>query len=102
VDCPEKDVSSNDASDSDGADAENGEDVADDIADDIDSSEDAEDGGPDVTPEEELACETERTLATFDEGRAFEVRFGERRTGVIALPEGWTVAPVCCGPGCCQ
>jgi hypothetical protein len=106
VDCPEKDVSSGDAADAtdaDGAADEDGADGAD--GQDADASADVgdgEDGGPEVTPDEELACESERALATYDEGRAFEVRFGERSTGVIALPEGWTVEPACCGPGCCQ
>ncbi len=106
VDCPEKDVSSGDASD--GADAEDA-DVTDDVtAGDTDATSDGQDGedgedtSEDTTEPEELACEPDRLLTTYDEGRSFEVRFGERGTGLVTLPEGWTVDPVCCAAGCCQ
>jgi hypothetical protein len=111
VDCPEKDVSSEDDADSAEADGDVGADGseadgdgdAEDVDLDSDDTDDTDDTGPDaLEPEEELACEGEQTLATYDEGRAFEVRFGERSTGLIALPEGWAVDPICCAPGCCQ
>jgi hypothetical protein len=111
VDCPEKDVSGGDASQSDadggidggdGGDvlADGGSDAADDTGDDGDA--DISDGGPEVPLEDELACDGDRTLLTTPDGSAFEVRVGDKTSGRIALPEGWKVEPACCGAGCCQ
>jgi hypothetical protein len=108
VDCPEKDVSTDDGSDSDADVTGDGDgdisnaDGSSDADDGADGVDDSADGGPDLPLEDELACEGDRALLTSTEGDAFEVRFGERSTGRVALPDGWKVEPVCCAAGCCQ
>jgi hypothetical protein len=106
VDCPEKDVSvedgtsdigdsESDGTNDDGTSASDASDAESDAADGVDA-------GPDGDSVDELGCELDRSLSILSEGRAFEVRFDDRSTGVLNLPEGWVVDPICCGAGCCQ
>ncbi len=104
VDCPEKDVTSEDGNSDVADDSDVKESDAVDVTDaDSEDAVDAEDGADatDAGPET-LSCELEPSVSTSADGPAFEVRFGERTTGVVTLPEGWVLDPVCCGAGCCQ
>jgi hypothetical protein len=96
VDCPDGDVMSGDSSDAEDA---RGDDASSDA-----TGEDGGDlGGGDTSgPTDELSCQPGGSLAAFDGGRVFEVVIKSQTTGKLTLPDGWKVAPTCCGQGCCQ
>jgi hypothetical protein len=105
VDCPVKDQGDGDGAPIDGDDIIEGDDSNDgDAGTDLTDGEDGDSGpGNDATdPDAPLVCGVERMITSHNQGRGFEVHFGDVSSGVIAVPVGWTLDEVCCTSGCCQ
>lgn len=106
VDCPEKDGSTSDATDTDDAGPSDSEDGGERewTGDDAQDAEDTDGQDTDASVPEDVTqvCAPDRTISALDNGKAFRVRFGDRESAQVPLPEGWTVAPACCTAGCCQ